>query len=177
MRWGGLCALLATGGLVAAAVGCGDDDSVSEAEIARERAEAAKIARQDERLKQLEEQIEEGTGKTGDVTVQEVTSPSGSSGTVGPISGDHDSWPAGLSAWTVILASESSRDAAEAKALEAEGAGLPQVGVLYSSNYASLTRGYYVAFTGVLSRTEASVRRVEAQGAGFTDAYVRQVVP
>jgi hypothetical protein len=73
------------------------------------------------------------------------------------------------------LASATSPAGAEATAGRASTAGLPQVGVLLSDNHSSLHRGYWVAYTGVLDRSEASQRANDARAMGFADAYARFV--
>ena len=50
-------------------------------------------------------------------------------------------WSSATAAWTVILASETSRGDAEAAASRATRAGLADVGVLFSSDHASLRPG------------------------------------
>src|SRR5207253_1746449 len=62
------------------------------------------------------------------------------------------SWPAGSTAYTVVLASVPEADAAAAAAAVAAGAraaDLPRVGVLQSSEFTSLMPGYRVVFSGV----------------------------
>jgi hypothetical protein len=89
------------------------------------------------------------------------------------------SWPSGKDGYTVVLQSTPKSDGrgpAEAAAQRAINAGLPEVGILDSSNYSSLRGGYYVTFTGVydtLRESEAALPR--ARSAGFPLAYVRQV--
>jgi len=76
-------------------------------------------------------------------------------------------WPAGTSGWTNVLVSVpkvTGQDAALARADEARRRGLPQVGVLDSSSYASLHPGYWVVFTGVYAtEPEATSALREAQ--------------
>jgi hypothetical protein len=68
------------------------------------------------------------------------------------------------------------RGPAEAAAQRAINAGLPQVGILDSSNYSSLRPGYYVTFTGVYDTlNQAASALPRARSAGFPLAYVRQV--
>ncbi len=92
----------------------------------------------------------------------------------GPIS-----WPGGTSGYTVVLESipsSSSRGAALGRAREADRAGLPQVGVLLSSDYASLHPGYWVVFSGVYSsRDEAQSAVPTARADGFPGAYPARV--
>jgi len=54
-------------------------------------------------------------------------------------------------------------------------AGLPDAGVLLSTQHSSLRPGYWVKFSGVLSHDDAVTRMQEAQAAGFGDSYVRFV--
>jgi hypothetical protein len=88
-------------------------------------------------------------------------------------------WPSGRSGYTVVLASISSstgRGAALARAREARRAGLPRVGVLLSSGYASLRPGYWVVFSGVYdSRASAQAGLPDARARGFPDAYPARV--
>ena len=66
-------------------------------------------------------------------------------------------WPAGKTGYTVVLESASSRSAADARAKDLSGKGIP-VGVLDTSGYASLTPNRYVVFSGqYASRDEARV--------------------
>jgi hypothetical protein len=89
------------------------------------------------------------------------------------------SWPAGRDGYTVVLKStptSEGRGPAEAAAQRAINAGLPQVGILDSSNYSSLRPGYYVTFTGVYDTlNQAASALPRARSAGFPLAYVRQV--
>jgi hypothetical protein len=171
---------LAFGGsvVVAAAIaGCGggSDEATRQQEIQAERAEAAQIARQDERIHQLEDEAKgEGEGIVSTATGEDGDSAEAT--TEAAPAGENDSWPAGFGGWTVVLGSSSSRAEAESIAAEAVDAGLPQVGVLYSSNYSTLNDGYWVTYTGVLDgRPEARERQHLARTSGFHDAYAREV--
>lgn len=97
---------------------------------------------------------------------------------VGP-SGVAD-WPSDEDGWTIALASvpqTTGRAIALARARAARANGLPQVGVLDSSRYASLHPGYWIVFTGVYSsEAEATSALEEARSASRT-AVVRRVVP
>jgi hypothetical protein len=88
-------------------------------------------------------------------------------------------WPRGRSGWTLVLASlptSAKRDAALAKARQALEAGLPQVGVLDSSRYASLHPGYFVVFSGIYdSLSAAQTAASRAADAGYGNAYARRV--
>ncbi len=88
-------------------------------------------------------------------------------------------WPAATTGWTIVLVSYPSangRPSAEQTAARALRAHLPDVGILDSSDYASLQPGYLVVFTGVYgSQASAENAVTTAHAAGFTGAYVRQV--
>ena len=87
-------------------------------------------------------------------------------------------WP-DRSGYTIVLESiptTSGRARANATARRALAAGLPEVGVLASSNYSSLQPGYYVVFSGVYdSQADAEQHLDGARGAGFDFPYVRPV--
>ena len=91
-------------------------------------------------------------------------------------------WPRGLDGWTVVLVSSPAtrgqtkplapRDAAP------RDAGLPQVGVLDSSAFASLHPGYYVVFSGVYGAPgDAQTALETVRARGFGGAYVLRVAP
>jgi hypothetical protein len=88
-------------------------------------------------------------------------------------------WPAGKSGWTIVLESvptSAGRAFAVIRAKRAKAAGLPQVGVLDSSSYASFHPGYYVVFSGIYgSQAQASSSVSTARSRGFRDAYAKQV--
>ncbi|HVC87247.1 MAG TPA: hypothetical protein VNC40_07460 [Gaiellaceae bacterium] len=88
-------------------------------------------------------------------------------------------WPAGENGWTVVLVSypsDAGTAAALATATRAAQAGLPQVGTLDSSSYASLQPGYIVVFTGLYtSKNDADAAVSTARQAGFGGAYSRQI--
>jgi hypothetical protein len=89
-------------------------------------------------------------------------------------------WPAGQTGWTVVLESlpnsTTGKTRADARAQQALRAGLPEVGVLDSSRYASLHPGYLVVFAGIYdARQQAQSTLNAALAAGFGSAYVRQI--
>ena len=88
-------------------------------------------------------------------------------------------WPPGTDGFTVVLKStpvSEGRGPAESSAQQALNAGLPEVGILASSNYTTLNPGYYVTFTGVYdSQNEAENALPRARSSGFPTAYVREV--
>jgi hypothetical protein len=88
-------------------------------------------------------------------------------------------WPANEAGWTIVLVSYPKtfgHPQALDTAAKAAGKGLNQVGVVDSSNYASLQPGYYVVFTGIYaSRAEADAAVGTARQAGFPGAYSREI--
>jgi len=88
-------------------------------------------------------------------------------------------WPAGVDGWTNILISYPASGGAAvpaAAALRAAKRGLPQVGVLDSSDFASLHPGYTVVFSGVYATSaEADAAVATAHANGFPGAYPRQI--
>jgi septal ring-binding cell division protein DamX len=64
-------------------------------------------------------------------------------------------WPAGKTGYTVVLESSATREAADARAHELAGQGIP-AGVMDSSGYATLTPERFVVFSGqYTTRAEA----------------------
>ncbi|HVD25727.1 MAG TPA: hypothetical protein VNB86_06995 [Gaiellaceae bacterium] len=88
-------------------------------------------------------------------------------------------WPQGRSSWTLVVASlpaSAGRKAAVAKARQALNAGLTQVGVLDSSEYASLHPGYFVVFSGNYdSLSEAQDAASRAAQKGYGNVYARRI--
>ena len=83
-------------------------------------------------------------------------------------------WPSGKTAWTVVVASSTSRAAAQKKA-KAAGA---DAGVLHSNDFSSLRKGYWVVFAGQYSSaSQASSHIQEYASKGFSGGYPRQVKP
>ena len=87
-------------------------------------------------------------------------------------------WPAG-NGYSIILATiplTQGASAARAKALAALKAGLPQVGVLVSSSFASLQPGYYMVFSGVYASLAEAQSSLDTAKQTFAGAYARPVV-
>jgi hypothetical protein len=88
-------------------------------------------------------------------------------------------WPPNKDGFTVVLKSvpkSQGRAPAEAEARRAQSQGLPQPGVLDSSDYKSLNPGYYVAFSGIYNtKAEAESGLASARSRGFPLAYVRRI--
>jgi hypothetical protein len=88
-------------------------------------------------------------------------------------------WPSGKSGYTLVLESlplSAGRAAAVARARQAKGNGLQNVGVLVSSQYSSLHPGYYVVFAGIYGSAAAASAAVgSAHAHGFPGAYQARV--
>jgi len=88
-------------------------------------------------------------------------------------------WPETTHGWTIVLISyPSTRGPAVplATASRAAGLGLPEVGVLDSSDYSSLHPGYAIVFSGVYrSRADAEAALTSARATGFGRAYTREI--
>jgi len=88
-------------------------------------------------------------------------------------------WPPNKDGFTVILKSvdtSKGRTQAENAADKARTNGLPEVGILNSSDYASMNPGYYVTFTGIYdTESQANAALPNARSKGFPTAYVREV--
>ena len=109
-----------------------------------------------------------------------ATAPSSSPGgaPVGP-SGVAE-WPTEEAGWTIALAAlpqTAGRTAAVKRARAARKRGLPQVGVLDSSRYASLHPGYWMVFSGVYSSEAEATSALEDARRASRTAVVRRVVP
>ncbi len=88
-------------------------------------------------------------------------------------------WPAGRAGWTIILVSYPKtlgRTTPLATARTAAKDGLPDVGVLDSSRYASLQPGYFVVWSGIYpGQAQANAAVSSAHQAGFGAAYSRRI--
>jgi hypothetical protein len=95
-------------------------------------------------------------------------------------SGSIRSWPAGKDGYTIVLASiETSRGRApaERRANDAIANGLPEVGILNSSDYLTLNPGYYVVFTGIYDTLGEARDDLPSARSFQPNAYVREVTP
>jgi hypothetical protein len=90
-------------------------------------------------------------------------------------------WPAGKSGYTVVLLSietSAGRAGADTAARNAIKAGLPDVGVLDSSDFSSIRSGFYVVFSGVYDTIqEANSALAVARSSGYELAYPREIMP
>jgi predicted nucleic acid-binding Zn ribbon protein len=83
-------------------------------------------------------------------------------------------WPAGRSAWTIILKSATSKSAAESAARDLQSQGVT-VGVLNSDDHSSLNPGYWVVFSGQYDSQKAAENAMSSLPSKPSDAYVRRV--
>jgi hypothetical protein len=112
-----------------------------------------------------------------------ASAPSGSSGSGqtggAEVSNGRLAWPTNRNGWTIVLISypaRAGRATPLATARRAAGLGLPEVGVLSSSEFPSLHPGYYVVFSGLYSsRADAEAALTSAHATGFGGAYTRQI--
>ena len=156
---------------------CGDDGSSSAQELAKQRElaaarqQGAQDARQSERIKQLERELEDRDA------VETAPGPSTTTTTVPntpPPPEPEDDWPGG-SAYAAMLGAFSVESNAWARQREATARGL-DAGVLWSSDYSSLTPGYWIVFSGSFpSSAEAAERASRAKELGYSDSYPRFV--
>jgi hypothetical protein len=90
-------------------------------------------------------------------------------------------WPADRSGHTVVVDSVPTtrgREAALQVARAAIRAGLPRVGVLDSSEFASLRPDYLVVFSGTYETEDEALAAVAAaQSRGYPRAYEREITP
>jgi hypothetical protein len=86
----------------------------------------------------------------------------------------------GEDGWTIALASipqTGGRAPALARARAARAKGLPAVGVIDSSRYASLHPGYWIVFSGVYTSEAEATSALEDARRYARSAAVRRVVP
>jgi hypothetical protein len=89
-------------------------------------------------------------------------------------------WPAGNDGWTIVLASlpqTGGRRPAVARATQARRRGLSSVGMLDSSQYASLHPGYWVVFTGIYGSEAEATSALQPARRFARTAAVRRIVP
>ncbi|MDQ3865859.1 MAG: zinc ribbon domain-containing protein [Actinomycetota bacterium] len=119
-----------------------------------------------------------GPGPTSSTTADGDESTSTTSPTTTAATGTLIAWPR-HDGYTVVLDSipvSAGRSRAVARADAAIARGLDRVGVLTSSDFASLRAGYYVVFAGIYD-TEARARAAVsgARSAGYARAYPREI--
>jgi hypothetical protein len=103
-------------------------------------------------------------------TASPTTAPGGSTSSSGDAT-----WPSGKTGWTVVLASDSSKDSAQEKADSFAQDGIAGVGILHSDDFSSLKAGSWIVFSGEYdSQSKASDA---LDGVDVKDAYIRHLVP
>ena len=91
--------------------------------------------------------------------------------------GEIAEWPAGKTAYTVVLVSATSRNAADSKAEQAIKRGI-KAGVLRSDDFSTLRPGFWVVFAGQYDTSEQATRAADRYAEqGFGGGYPRQVKP
>ncbi|HMM49845.1 MAG TPA: hypothetical protein PKE32_09595, partial [Miltoncostaeaceae bacterium] len=85
--------------------------------------------------------------------------------------GTTSDWPAGTTAWTVILSSVRNETAARNSAAAAS---VP-AGVLFSSDHPGLRPGFWVVFTGEYPTQAAAAARARALAGRYPGAYPRRI--
>lgn len=86
-------------------------------------------------------------------------------------------WPDGTTAFTVVLVSATSRNAADSKAEQAIQRGI-DAGVLRSDDFSTLRPGFWVVFAGQFDTSEEATRAADRYAEqGFGGGYPREVKP
>lgn len=86
----------------------------------------------------------------------------------------HSSWPIGKSAWTVVVLSTTSKAQAQMKARSLAGSSA-SVGVLNSSDFPSLRRGYWVVYSGQFASQAQAQSHARSLGSSAPGAYPRHI--
>jgi SPOR domain len=108
------------------------------------------------------------------------TPPAGGTGETpgtGSGTGSFAGWPAGTTAYTVILWSATSRKEAENKATALQAAGASSLGILHSNDFSSLRSGYWVVFSGQYDSNDEAQSAAQSAQATSPGAYAKQVKP
>jgi len=113
---------------------------------------------------------------TTTVIPESTTIPPATDDGTGSTSPEIADWPAGKDAWTVVLESSSTREAAEARANELAQQGVP-VGILDSDEYGTLEPGRFVVFSGQYDSQRAADQALQDLSGQVEGAYVRRVSP
>jgi hypothetical protein len=122
--------------------------------------------------------INPGTTTTAPTTTTLPTTTQATTTTTATTTGTLTSWPAGKDGYTIVLRSvpkSQGRQTAEDEARRAINQGLPQVGVLDSSDYSSMRAGYWVVFSGIYDTKAQAQGQLQTARSKYPLAYVRQV--
>jgi len=87
-------------------------------------------------------------------------------------------WPRrdGYTIVLTVVPTTAGQDTAAAQARRAARTGLPDVGVLASSSYASLHPGYFIVFSGVYHALDEALAALPRARSRFRSAYAQQIV-
>jgi SPOR domain len=85
-------------------------------------------------------------------------------------------WPAGKNAWTVVLESDDTQQAAQQRANELAAQGVP-VGLLSSDDYSSLEPHKWVVFSGQYDTRRAASQALSDLASQVAGGYVRHIIP
>jgi hypothetical protein len=121
-----------------------------------------------------------GSAEVGTATGGFVTSPTTETEPSEDVPLPAAEWPTGDDGWTISLASipqTEGRRVAEQRARDARQSGLRAVGILDSSQYASLHPGYWIVFTGVHTSPAEAASALPAARRFARTATVRRIVP
>jgi hypothetical protein len=179
--WAALLALLlvaAAAGAIVAVAATGDDEKSANPTTSQPATSAATIP-----IIPTGETITIAPPTTTGIATLPTTSIATTTGftttTTGTTGTGLTTWPAGKDGFTVVLKSvptSQGRSEADAAAQTARSSGLPQVGVLNSSDFSSLNPGYYVAFSGIYdTEAQSAAALPNARSKGFPTAYIREV--
>jgi hypothetical protein len=119
------------------------------------------------------------TSPTGSVPTTAPTAPEPAPPPPPASGGALTEWPPGQNGWTIVLVSSpqsAGRAAANREAQKAVDAGLSDVGVINSSEFASLRPGYFVVFSGIYSSEKEARAGLDSAKGSYPQAYARQIV-
>ena len=106
----------------------------------------------------------------------ELPPPATDDGTVPPGGPEIAEWPSGKSGWTVVVESAATDAAAQSRAKELGEQGVP-VGILDSDDFASLTPGRFIVFSGQYENRREAQDALAGITATTQGAYVQRVAP
>ena len=109
-------------------------------------------------------------------TAPPATETPGAAATPGATTGAIAEWPEGTSAWTVVLESSGTEDAAQQRAQELADQGVA-VGILDSDDYGSLEPDRHVVFSGQYDSQRAADQALAALESQIEGIYVVRVAP
>lgn len=167
-----LLALALAAAAALGAVGCGEsgdgkvDEAVVQQRIDDARADAAREARLEERVRQLERELRARRARRAAPAVTRTVTTAAPPPSTPAASGG---------GWIAQLGSFQYRDNADRRLAELRGDGVA-ASILRSDDYAEMQPGYWVVFAGFYdSEGAAQSAAAQGRGAGVSDAFVRHV--